>query len=108
MRSQCGPNIANIYLQCLETKFLHIFTPPFYARYIDDIFAIFKKDFNTNLLTDNNIFYNLTLNEVSSETVNFLDLNISLDKITNKINFTVYVKPTNKFSYLLDSWTGYY
>ena len=29
-----------------------------------------------------------------------LDLNISFNKITNKLNYSVYVKPTNNFSYL--------
>ncbi len=103
MGSKCGPTIANIYLQCLENKFLHLYTPPFYGRYIDDIMSVFKNNFNTELLTNNNIFHNLTLNEVCSETVNFLDLNITLDKVTNRVKFSVYVKPTNTFSYLLDS-----
>ncbi len=80
-----------------------MYTPPFYGRYIDDIMSVFKKNFDTKLLTNNNIFHNLTLNEVCSETVNFLDLNISLDNVTNKVKFSVYIKPTNTFSYLLGS-----
>ncbi len=103
MGSKCGPTIANIYLFCLEKKFLNIYKLPFYARYIDDIFYILNIDFDTKLLTHNNVFYNLTLNEVCNDIVNFLDLNISIDKITNKILFSVYIKPTNTFSYLLIS-----
>ena len=101
MGSKCGPTIANIYLLCLERKFLTIYNIPFYARFIDDIFSIFMMDFDTKLLTNNNVFHNLTLNEVCSDTVNFLDLDISLDKITKKIIFSVYIKPTNTFTYLL-------
>ncbi len=41
MGSKCGPTKANIYLKCLETKFLHLYTPTFFGRYIDDIIAVF-------------------------------------------------------------------
>ena len=43
----------------------------------------------------------LKLNIVTSTTVVFLDLIISLDKITNSLNFSLYTKPTNTFAYLL-------
>ena len=51
-------------IQCLENKFLLLYTPPFYGRYIDDILTVLKNNFNTELLTNNNIFHKLTLNEV--------------------------------------------
>jgi hypothetical protein len=35
--------------------------------------------------------------------VNFLDLNISFDKILKKFKFSLFIKPTNTFSYLLTS-----
>ena len=50
----------------------------------------------------NNFGY-LKLNICSSNIVNFLDLNISLNAITGKLNFSIYIKPTNTFSYLLTS-----
>ena len=103
MGSKCGPTIANIYLLCLESKFLSIYNPPFYARFIDDIFSVLPYDFDTKLLTDNNIFHNLKLNEVCSNTVDFLDLKITLDVVTRKLIFSLYIKPTNTFSYLLTS-----
>ena len=102
MGSKCGPTIANIYLYCLEKRFLNTYNPIYYKRFIDDIFAIFSKSFDTNLLT-HGFFKNLVLNEVCSEVVNFLDLNVSIDKLTNKINFSLYIKPTNTFSYLLST-----
>jgi len=101
--SKCGPTIAYIYLNCLEKKFLSLYKIPFYGRYIDDVFSVLNNNFNTKLLTENNIFHNLTLNEVCSDEVNFLDLKISIDKVTNRIKFSVYLKPTNTFSYLLSS-----
>ena len=101
MGSKCGPTLANIYLSCLEDSFLVIHKPLFYGRYIDDIFCITFIDFNLDILI--NHFKYLKLNAVCTETVNFLDLNITLDRISNKIKFSLYIKPTNTFSYLLPS-----
>ena len=50
-----------------------------------------------------NHFNYLTLNIVTEKTVNFLDLLISLDRITGMLVFSLYLKPTNTFSYLLSS-----
>jgi hypothetical protein len=33
----------------------------------------------------------------------FLDLEISFDSVINKLNFSLYIKPTNIFGYLLPS-----
>ncbi len=63
MGSKNEPKIANIYLLCLKKKFIAIYHPPFYTRFIYDIFSGLPYDFVTNLSTDNNIFYNLKLNE---------------------------------------------
>lgn len=51
----------------------------------------------------NNFFKNLILNEVTTEVINFLDLNIYKDKVTNQIKFSLFIKPTHTFSYLLTS-----
>ena len=99
MGSKCGPSIANIYVYLLEKKFLTIHKPLFYVRFIDDIFVITKKEFEIDLLKRN--FVPLKLNIDTNETVNFLDLNICLNYITGKLNFSLYIKPTNTFSYLL-------
>lgn len=64
MGSKCGPSIANIFVYIFEKKFLHIHRPYIlcYKRFIDDIFLIFKKGFNIDLLLKS--FGNLKLNIV--------------------------------------------
>ena len=44
-------------------------------------------------------FLNLKLNIIHENNINFLDLSISFDKIIKKLIFSLYVKPTNTFSY---------
>jgi hypothetical protein len=99
MGSKCGPSIANIYLSCLEKSFLIIHKPLFYGRYIDDILCILFDSFDINILL--NYFDYLKLNLMCDKVVNFLDLNISYDKSSKRIKFSLYIKPTNTFSYLL-------
>ena len=65
MGAICAPNIANIYVYCLEKSFLFIHKPLFYVRFIDDIFIIVTNDFDINLLI--NSFYNLILNLISDK-----------------------------------------
>jgi hypothetical protein len=99
MGIKCGPSVANIYLFILEKKFLCIYNPFIYNRFLDDIFLCVKLNFNLENLFK--YFPNLKLNVNSNETVNFLDLNISICKLTNKFQFSLYTKPTNTFNYLL-------
>ena len=101
MGAKCAPSIANFYLSILEEKFLTIHRPLFYYRFIDDIFVILDNLFNINLLTNN--FNNLKLNVVSEKSVVFLDLIIQLDPNTGLLNFSLYTKKTNTFSYLLST-----
>ena len=94
----CGPSVASLFVYILESKWLIIHKPLFYVRFIDDINLItYKKidefDFKT-------YFLNLKLNITEDKTINFLDLSISFDNLTRKLNFSLYVKPTNTFSYL--------
>lgn len=99
MGSKVGPSIANIFVRCLEDKWLNIYKPLHFSRFIDDIFCILK---NMNEIDSLKCaFGSLKLNIISNDMVNFLDLNIKLDKVTNKLNFSVYFKETNTFSYLL-------
>ena len=77
MGSKCGPSVANIYIYLMEEKFLTVHRPLFYARFIDDIFIITRKNFDLNILR-NSVSY-LRLNIVNSPLVNFLDLNIKKD-----------------------------
>ena len=94
----CGPSIANIYVYILEIKWFYIERPLIYVRFIDDTFMALKN--KLNLENFQNYFINLKFTENSDKIVNFLDLNIWYDKITNKLETSVYLKPTNNFSYL--------
>ena len=82
-------------------KFLFIYKPSLYNRFIDDIFVILDHFFDINILK--NFFGNLKLNIVCHTIVNFLDLIISLNPNSGSLSFSLYTKPTNTFSYLLSS-----
>ncbi len=101
MGNKAAPSIANIYLVIKEKNFLIIHRPYIlsYYRFIDDIFIIVKNGFNIKLLKFH--FGYLKLNVVGGKTVNFLDLVIGLNSLTNKLKFNLYVKPTFTFSYVL-------
>ena len=99
MGSICGPTIANLFVQIYEIKWTTIYRPLAYYRFIDDIFLIV-----TDLVvvdTLKNAFGSLKLNLVYKKRQVFLDLEIELNKFTNRINFFAHFKPTNTFSYLL-------
>ena len=98
MGSISSPTIANLYLSILEDKFLIIHRPFLYKRYLDDIFIVVKKDFNIDIL--NLYFENLKLILSSSNIVNFLDLNIEIDYIYGRFKISLYIKPTQSFSFL--------
>ena len=99
MGSICGPSIANIFVYLYEKKWLYIHKPLVYLRFIDDIFIIFLKHLNVvNSLL--NAFGSLKLNVEVNNKVHFLDLEISIDELACRLNFSVYFKPTNTFSYL--------
>lgn len=98
MGSRCGPSIANMFIYCYERNWLRIYKPLFYVRFIDDIFIILDEFDKIHFLK--NAFGNLKLNISFGEYVNFLDLKISVDKLTRTLIFSLYVKPTNTFCYL--------
>ena len=99
MGCKAAPAIANLYLSILENNFLIIHRPLIYYRFIDDIFTVVNNDFDINILK--NFFGYLKLNVVGGKIVNFLDLNINLNSLTNKLNFSLYIKPTCTYSYVL-------
>ena len=101
MGIKCAPALANMYISILEKSFLDIHRPLIYRRFVDDIFAGFNRNFDINILKSH--FGYLKLNIVSEEEVTFLDLKISLNKFTCKLDFNMYLKPTNTFSYLLST-----
>ena len=101
MGSVCGPTLANLYIWILEKHWLHIYKPTFYCRFIDDILIINNKSIDIETFKLN--FENLRLNFDCGISVHFLDLEISVDVITNKLRFRLYSKPTNTYSYLLQT-----
>ena len=104
MGTKMAPAYANIYMAVLEEDFLSkcSLQPSLYFRYIDDIFLIwphseddlasFHDAFNTH---NSNIQFTM---ESSKEKIHFLDVNVS--KKDNTLSTSVYVKPTDTFSYL--------
>jgi hypothetical protein len=98
-----GPSIANLYIYTLEKKWLTIQNPLLFSRYIDDLFIILfsKHNIDQTIDTLQNSFDNLKLNIEHGDEVVFLDLKIKINKIINRLDFNLYIKPTNTFSYLL-------
>jgi hypothetical protein len=101
MGTICGPTIANLYLSNLEKYWLTITKPIFYVRFIDDIFVILLHELDKLHLES--FFINLKINVCSGKSVNFLDLVISIDKLCNTLNFSLFIKKTNTFQYLLSN-----
>ena len=101
MGTICGPSLANIFVYNLEKHWHQIHSPILYLRFIDDILIVTKDLIDSSDFE--NQFENLKLNMLSGVSQNFLDLNISINEITNSLHFKLYTKPTNTFSYLLYS-----
>jgi hypothetical protein len=95
----CGPSIANIFVHILERKWLVIHQPIIYDRFIDDIFVGVNKKIDYKEFQSH--FLNLKFTFNNSKKVNFLDLIIKFDPIIKKLQFSMHIKPTNTFSYLL-------
>lgn len=96
-----GPVIANTYIYILEKGWVIRNPNLIYYRFIDDIFIASPNMLNINEFKS--IFLYLKLNIENCETVVFLDLEISFDTTINKLHFSLYIKPTNTFGYLLPS-----
>jgi hypothetical protein len=92
-----------LYIYTLEKKWLTIQNPLLFSRYIDDIFIIlfYKDNLDHTITSLHNSFDNLKLNIEHGDEVVFLDLKIKINKIINRLDFNLYIKPTNTFSYLL-------
>lgn len=98
MGTKCGPSIANVYVNFFEEKFLVLYKPIYYKRFIDDIFLIVSRGFDINNLKK--FFKPLILNVCTGNEINFLDLSIKIDTITGRVIFKLYIKETNSFNYL--------
>jgi len=98
MGSKCGPSIANLYVHIYENKWLYIHRPKFYLRFIDDIcLSVRDKNDLDSLKTS---FRNLQLNIETGESLPFLDITVSKNQLISRLNFSLYIKPTNTFQYL--------
>ena len=98
MGAICGPVLANVVVYKLEIKWLYIHRPLIYRRFIDDIIIISESLLDLNDFKSK--FGNLKLNVKYGLEVDFLDIKINFDTVFNKIITSLYIKPTNTFSYL--------
>jgi hypothetical protein len=99
MGSRCGPSIANVFVYNYEKKWLVIHRPIAYYRFIDDLLLILIMD-NEVIESLKNAFGSLVLKTKVDKNVQFLDLDISVNEFTNRLNFKLFFKPTNTFCYL--------
>ena len=97
MGTACGPAVANLYLSYFELKYKSFLSNSLYFRFIDDIIYSDSNNSLTNMFTE--IFPDLKLNTVTSNSVQFLDLNVSFN-LDFSLNFDLFVKPTFTGSYL--------
>ena len=97
MGTKCAPSYANIFIGWFEQKFIFPLLTnlsDFYLRFIDDIFLIWndtKTEFDKFLKKINEC-------EMSKTEINFLDTKVF--KVNNKLRTKLYVKPTDRQSYL--------
>ena len=98
MGSICGPSIANIFVFLYEKKWLTIHRPLIYLRFIDDLFLIINNLIILESLKES--FGDLELTFNIEKTVNYLDLEITRNDLTSLLDFSLFFKPTNTFSYL--------
>jgi len=98
MGSKCGPSIANLYVYIYEKKWLTVNRPIFYHRFIDDLGLCVKN--NSELESLKNSFGSLKLNIETGDSLPFLDLTLSKNKINSLLKFSLYIKPTHTFQYL--------
>ena len=95
MGTACGPAVANSYLRFFELKYQSMLNISLYFRFIDDL--LFSNKYLLNHFTT--IFPNLNLTISTGKTVQFLDLNISLNP-DYSFNFDLFIKKTHTFAYL--------
>ena len=62
-----------------------------------------RNNYEAKINSLSNAFGSLKLNLIIDKSVDFLDLNITLDSLTGYLNFKVFFKSTKTFSYLLTS-----
>ena len=101
MGSKCGPALANTFVFTYEKIWLDLYKPSFYARFIDDVLMVI--DSLDILDSFKNAFGSLKLTINVGKKVEYLDLTVKINPITFDLNFEIFFKKTNTFSYLLTS-----
>ena len=105
MGTKMGPSYACLFMGYLEHHFFQQYTKPlpeFYKRYIDDCFGL--TSLNSDQILDfihawNDFHPNIRFtHQISSNTVNFLDINVSLSH--GNLQTSVHYKPTDAHTYL--------
>ena len=112
MGTKLAPALATIYIGQLEETFLagRALKPDLWFRYIDDIFGVWShtlSEFHTFLTDLNGLQDRIKFTaEVSQQACNFLDLTIYKPpsfKTTGLLSTRIYYKPTNTFSFPLNT-----
>ncbi len=83
MGCKSGPAYANVYLHTLEYNYINRNPTMIYYRFIDDIFISMNETLDKEDLCRQ--FPKLKLNISEGEVVNFLDLNISHDRLKKEL-----------------------
>ena len=105
MGTKCAPSYANIFMGWFEEKFIFLLLTnlsDFHLRFIDGIFLIWngtKTEFDNFLKKINECHPSIKFEyEMSKTEINFLDTTVF--KVNNKLQTKLYVKPTERRTYL--------
>ena len=104
MGTRLAPSFANIYMNHFENAHVYNYhlEPNAWFRYIDDIFMVWNhgKDELTKFVNHlNNACESISFStEISEISLNFLDFTVR--KIQNRLETDLYVKPTDRNTYL--------
>ena len=105
MGTRVAPCYANTFMGWFEDMFVYSYhtLPELWKRYIDDIFVIWThsdQELNEFIAYLNHCMPSIKFEaEISQETVNFLDVKVSLDPEGHIIT-DLYTKPTDSHNYL--------
>ncbi len=84
MGSVAGPSVANIVVCCLKSIWQNITSPIFYFMFIDE---------DSNKIESlQEAFWDLKLEGSTGDSVDFLDLNMSIDQVTRELIFKLFLK----------------
>lgn len=108
MGSDCGPDLANLFLFAYEYQYIigliekgdySYSTLRFIFRYIDDLIVLNDKGlFNTIFSNIYPSILDLNSTNITINNANFLDMNIDINSSTNKFDYKLYDK-RNDFSF---------